>query len=66
MYDSSKPLEPKIRQEWLDKIEIANRHNIFCHCRICNWEWVDSTVDVHCRCGSSDVETIACWQFPDG
>ncbi|ELR96952.1 hypothetical protein [Gloeocapsa sp. PCC 73106] len=58
-------LKPDLLKEWLDKIEIANHHNIFCHCRACGWEWIDSNLEAICKCGSSDLETIACWQFPD-
>lgn len=58
-------LKPEERQKWLNQIETANRNNIFCHCRSCNLEWIDSTFNAICQCGSSDVETISCWQFPD-
>ena len=51
--------------EWRQKIELANRNNIFCHCRTCDAQWVDSSFDAVCSCGSSDVERISCWQFPD-
>jgi hypothetical protein len=53
-------------REWQLKIEEANRNNIFCHCRTCDAEWVDSSFEAICSCGSSDVEHISCWQFPDG
>ena len=65
MSDFSSQLEPDKLQEWLDKIATANRNNIFCHCRHCGWEWIDSTFEAICQCGSSDVERISCWQFPD-
>lgn len=52
-------------KDWQDKIEIANRNNIFCHCHCCGAEWIDSQIDVICKCGSSQVEKICCWQFPD-
>ncbi|MCW6037087.1 hydrogenase maturation nickel metallochaperone HypA [Spirulina subsalsa FACHB-351] len=53
--------------EWRQKIAIANRHNIFCHCRDCGEEWVDSHRNVSCpACQSQKLEYIACWQFPDG
>ena len=58
-------LSPDERQEWLNKIETANHNNIFCHCRRCGQEWIDSTFDATCQCGRSDVEHIRCWQFPD-
>ncbi|NEO92300.1 MAG: hypothetical protein F6K56_19505 [Moorea sp. SIO3G5] len=52
--------------EWRRKIEIANRNNIFGHCRTCGYQWVDYSVDKTCRqCSSHDVERISCWQFPD-
>lgn len=52
--------------EWQGKITEANRHNILCHCRHCNYKWIDSHFDATCcQCGGSDVERIACWQFPD-
>ncbi|MEQ8959929.1 MAG: hypothetical protein RLP02_18720 [Coleofasciculus sp. C2-GNP5-27] len=53
--------------QWRQKIEIANRNNIFCHCRHCGDEWVDSSLNSACNhCGSHDIERIPCWQFPDG
>lgn len=51
--------------EWRSKIEVANRNNIFCHCHTCGAEWVDSSFDAVCNCGSANVEHISCWQFPD-
>ncbi|MBW4619452.1 MAG: hypothetical protein KME17_08845 [Cyanosarcina radialis HA8281-LM2] len=52
--------------QWQVKIAIVDRHNIFCHCCTCSYEWVDSVWDAACnRCGSCDVERISCWQFPD-
>jgi hypothetical protein len=52
-------------RQWKSKIDVANHNNIFCHCRTCEAEWVDSCFDAVCSCGSSDVERISCWQFPD-
>ncbi|MGE5656709.1 MAG: hypothetical protein ACM37W_08840 [Actinomycetota bacterium] len=52
-------------ETWREKIEIANRNNIFCHCRQCGAEWVDSSFQIRCHCGSREVEAISCWQFPD-
>jgi hypothetical protein len=52
-------------RQWRLNIEEANRNNIFCHCRTCGAEWVDSSFDAVCSCGSSEVEHISCWQFPD-
>lgn len=54
-----------ILQDWQQKIQQANRHNILCHCRQCHYEWVDSSFEAVCRCGSRNVERISCWQFPD-
>ncbi|NJR64680.1 MAG: hypothetical protein HC772_04120 [Leptolyngbyaceae cyanobacterium CRU_2_3] len=51
-------------QQWQSSIEEANRHNIWCHCRTCDREWIAST-HAPCECGSRSVEYIACWQFPD-
>ncbi len=65
MSDLPSQLSPDERQEWLDKIETANHNNIFCHCRRCGQEWIDSTFEATCQCGSFDVESISCWQFPD-
>jgi rubrerythrin len=53
-------------RNWQEKIAIANQNNIFCHCRTCSYEWVDSTFEAVCpNCGSKKVERISCWQFPD-
>ena len=58
--------DTSLLREWQLKIEVANRNNIFCHCLSCGFEWVDSYFDVACSsCGSSNVERISCWQFPD-
>ena len=65
MSENNSELTPDELQEWQMKITIANLHNIFCHCRHCNQEWVASTYE-NCSCGSTDVERILCWQFPDG
>lgn len=51
--------------EWRHKVKVANHNNIFCHCRTCGAEWVDSSFEAICGCGSLDVERISCWQFPD-
>ncbi|NJO41498.1 MAG: hypothetical protein HC769_15670 [Cyanobacteria bacterium CRU_2_1] len=56
--------DPAELQEWQQRIEEANRYNIWCHCRTCHKEWIASTY-VICSCGSKNVEHIACWQFPD-
>ncbi|MGK7875185.1 MAG: hypothetical protein AB4426_18395 [Xenococcaceae cyanobacterium] len=66
MSKKSLPKDSSLVREWRLKIEIANRHNIFCHCRRCGSEWVDSSEEAACRsCGSTDVQHISCWQFPD-
>jgi Zn finger protein HypA/HybF involved in hydrogenase expression len=57
----------RLIQQWRRKIELANQNNIFCHCRDCGEEWVDSQEEVTCaKCGSPNLEQIPCWQFPDG
>jgi predicted Zn-ribbon and HTH transcriptional regulator len=57
------PDELAIAQAEIGRI---SQHNIFCHCRNCGYEWVDSTKDVSCpKCRDSRIEAIACWQFPD-
>jgi len=54
-------------KQWQRKIEFASHNNIFCHCRDCGEEWVDSQEEVSCgQCESKNVEQIRCWQFPDG
>lgn len=66
MLESSSEHNASLLREWQQKIDVANRNNIFCHCRCCDAEWVDSSFDAVCsNCGSSDVEHISCWQFPD-
>lgn len=64
MPDNNPQLTPDELQEWQMKITIANLHNILCHCRHCHQEWVASTYE-DCSCGSTEVERILCWQFPD-
>lgn len=65
MSDENLQLDTTTRREWQLKIELANRNNIFCHCRRCGAQWVDSSLVAVCSCGSQDVEHISCWQFPD-
>ncbi|MBD1845501.1 hypothetical protein H6F89_19225 [Cyanobacteria bacterium FACHB-63] len=55
---------PEELQEWQQRLEEADRYNILCHCRKCEREWVASTSEL-CICGGTNVEYIACWQFPD-
>ncbi|WP_204106455.1 MULTISPECIES: hypothetical protein [Spirulina sp. CCY15215] len=66
MSSSESNSDKNLFDRWRLKIEIADRHNILCHCRQCGQEWVTSTRDASCRCGSRDIESIPCWQFPDG
>jgi len=57
---------PDQLQQWHQGIKDANRNNIFCHCRACGYEWMDSVFDIKCvKCNSKDVESISSWQFPD-
>ena len=56
---------PEELQRWQFGLTQANDNNVLCHCRVCDREWVDSNWEVTCTCGSRNVETIACWQFPD-
>jgi hypothetical protein len=63
--DESQYLDPSELQAWQQGIEAANRNNVLCHCRQCDREWVASN-RAACDCGSTNVEYILCWQFPDG
>jgi len=51
---------------WYQRIAEADRLNILNHCRICGYEWVTSQAAKLCDCGSRQIESICCWQFPDG
>jgi hypothetical protein len=64
MSEINPQLTPNELQEWQRKIATANQHNIFCHCRQCDREWVASSYE-NCSCGSQEIEHILCWQFPD-
>lgn len=64
MSDIPRQFTPAELHEWQQRLEEANRNNILCHCRKCDYEWVASTPEA-CVCGSKNVEHIACWQFPD-
>ncbi|MBD2462856.1 hypothetical protein H6G89_17590 [Oscillatoria sp. FACHB-1407] len=64
MSDSNSLFTPQELREWQLALAEADRYNIFCHCRKCDREWVAST-QVPCTCGSTNIEYIACWQFPD-
>lgn len=66
MRDRPSSFTPAELAQWQAGIDQANRNNIWCHCRDCEAEWVDSTETASCRiCGSQRVEHISCWQFPD-
>ncbi|HBB31408.1 MAG TPA: hypothetical protein DDZ80_07525 [Cyanobacteria bacterium UBA8803] len=65
MSEDASEEDTSLMRDWRFKIEVANQNNIFCHCRCCGYEWVDSSLNAACPCGNSDVEHIACWQFPD-
>jgi hypothetical protein len=57
---------PDQLHQWHEGILDANRNNIFCHCRACGYEWMDSSAEATCvKCSSKDVESISAWQFPD-
>ncbi|MEH2293014.1 hypothetical protein [Nostoc sp.] len=57
---------PDQLQQWHQGIKDTNHNNIFCHCRTCGYEWMDSVFDIKCvKCNSKDVESISSWQFPD-
>ena len=64
MSDQPSQFTPQELEAWQRGLTEANRNNILCHCRDCQREWVASD-PVACRCGSRNVEYIACWQFPD-
>ncbi len=64
MTDSSSHFSPEELQRWQFGLKQANLNNILCHCRTCDRTWVASTEE-SCPCGSTRVEHIACWQFPD-
>ncbi|WP_016922929.1 hypothetical protein [Prochlorothrix hollandica] len=59
------PLSDQERYQWQQTLAEANRHNVLCHCRQCDREWVSSAPEP-CQCGSRSIEWILCWQFPDG
>ncbi|MDJ0615961.1 MAG: hypothetical protein QNJ63_04275 [Calothrix sp. MO_192.B10] len=66
MSDSFPFTNPQQLQQWHQGINNANRNNILCHCRVCEYEWMDSNFTATCvKCNSQDVERISAWQFPD-
>lgn len=64
MADTPSYFTPEELQRWQFGLTQANLNNILCHCRQCDATWVAST-EVPCGCGSTRVEYIPCWQFPD-
>jgi hypothetical protein len=71
-------LTPQELTQWQAALAEADRHNIFCHCHSCGYEWVSSqripehpqiterSRSAECpQCKGSKIESIACWQFPD-
>ncbi len=44
-------------KEWRQSLEEADRHNIFCHCRACDYEWVASKPEA-CVWGSKSAGLI--------
>ncbi|TVP70788.1 MAG: hypothetical protein EA342_00915 [Leptolyngbya sp. LCM1.Bin17] len=64
MADPPSYFTPDELQRWQFGLTQANLNNILCHCRQCDATWVAST-EVACDCGSTRVEYIPCWQFPD-
>jgi hypothetical protein len=62
----SSQFTPEELHQWLLALAEANRNNIWCHCKVCDAEWVSSDESATClACGSDRVEHIPCWQFPD-
>lgn len=64
MTEPTPQLTPDEQREWQHIIAEADRYNILCYCHQCKREWIASTREL-CNCGSTLVEHIACWQFPD-
>ncbi len=65
-YMESSQFTPEELAQWQLSLQEANRHNIWCHCQRCQYEWVDSVEDAVCpQCHSDRVQHIPCWQFPD-
>ncbi len=51
---------------WQKALTQLNRYNLYCACRQCGYEWVDSQTDIACpHCQSKSIQMIPCWQFPD-
>jgi len=66
MSEPSPYFTPDELRQWQFGLQQANLNNVFCHCRQCDREWVASSHVVKCTCGSTNIETLSCWQFPDG
>jgi Zn finger protein HypA/HybF involved in hydrogenase expression len=66
MTDRPSLFTPEELRQWQANLAQANDNNVFCHCKDCDREWIASSDDVPCPCGSRRVEYIPCWQFPDG
>ena len=71
--ESESQLSSEELQQWQLSLEEANRHNIWCHCRECDFEWgplPKSLANVVASgwsilpVGNSQMIS-ACWQFPD-
>lgn len=65
MSEPSPYFTPEELQQWQFGLQQANHNNVLCHCRKCDREWIASAADTPCECGSTQVEAIPCWQFPD-
>ncbi|OUC16025.1 MAG: hypothetical protein B0A82_03975 [Alkalinema sp. CACIAM 70d] len=65
MNPNSSPFWPDDLEQWRKTLAVANYNNILCHCRECDREWVASTTEETCECGSQRIQYLPCWQFPD-
>ncbi len=63
--EMGKHFTPEELRQWQAGLAEASRNNVLCHCRRCDREWMASAAGMPCDCGSTHVECIACWQFPD-
>lgn len=55
---------PEELARWRFGLLQANHNNVLCHCRRCDRQWIASAPEP-CPCGSTNIEAIPCWQFPD-
>jgi len=63
---ASPELSPQDRILWQQLLMELNRHNLYCVCGQCGYEWVDSQTEMPCpRCHSQQIQVIPCCQFPD-